>query len=204
MTTLYSCRDTKIKEIQIKSFDMEKELQTFFENNMFDLIGYKFIATEFSNFARIPVAHLVRVDIAAKLVSVVDLFKNNYEEVDIVYLTTLDQVYIMADADQMTQLFNNLLRNAIQAIPSTQKGRVVVELDCDDEFVKISITDNGCGISDEVAGKLFTPNFTTKSSGMGLGLSIVKNIITVSQGEISFTTQVNVGTTFYVKFPLVK
>ena len=48
MTTLYSCRDTKIKEIQIKSFDMEKELQTFFENNMFDLIGYKFIATEFS------------------------------------------------------------------------------------------------------------------------------------------------------------
>ena len=81
---------------------------------------------------------------------------------------------------------------------------MVVELDCDDEFVKISITDNGCGISDEVAGKLFTPNFTTKSSGMGLGLSIVKNIITVSQGEISFTTQVNVGTTFYVKFPLVK
>ncbi len=197
-----------IQQLQrAKSLD-EEAFNNYFEKSARILVeqidSLSLIATEFSNFARIPVAHLVRVDIAAKLVSVVDLFKNNYEEVDIVYLTTLDQVYIMADADQMTQLFNNLLRNAIQAIPSTQKGRVVVELDCDDEFVKISITDNGCGISDEVAGKLFTPNFTTKSSGMGLGLSIVKNIITVSQGEISFTTQVNVGTTFYVKFPLVK
>jgi len=197
-----------IQQLQrAKSLD-EEAFNNYFEKSARILVeqidSLSLIATEFSNFARIPVAHLVRVDIAAKLISVVDLFKNNYEEVDIVYLTTLDQVYIMADADQMTQLFNNLLRNAIQAIPSTQKGRVVVELDCDDEFVKISITDNGCGISDEVAGKLFTPNFTTKSSGMGLGLSIVKNIITVSQGEISFTTQVNVGTTFYVKFPLVK
>jgi signal transduction histidine kinase len=197
-----------IQQLQrAKSLD-EEAFNNYFEKSARILVeqidSLSLIATEFSNFARIPVAHLVRVDIAAKLISVVDLFKNNYEEVDIVYLTTLDQVYIMADADQMTQLFNNLLRNAIQAIPSTQKGRVVVELDCDDEFVKISITDNGCGISEEVAGKLFTPNFTTKSSGMGLGLSIVKNIITVSQGEISFTTQVNVGTTFYVKFPLVK
>jgi len=197
-----------IQQLQrAKSLD-EEAFNNYFEKSARILVeqidSLSLIATEFSNFARIPVAHLVRVDIAAKLVSVVDLFKNNYEEVDIVYLTTLDQVYIMADADQMTQLFNNLLRNAIQAIPSTQKGRVVVELDCDDEKVKISISDNGCGINEEVASKLFTPNFTTKSSGMGLGLSIVKNIITVSQGEITFKTDVNVGTTFYVKFPLVK
>lgn len=197
-----------IQQLQrAKSLD-EASFNNYFEKSARILIeqidSLSLIATEFSNFARIPVTHLVRVDIAAKLLSVVDLFKNNYEEVDIVFLTTLDQVHIMADADQMTQLFNNLLRNAIQSIPSTQKGRVVVELDCDDEFVKISISDNGCGISDEVASKLFTPNFTTKSSGMGLGLSIVKNIVTVSQGEISFTTKENVGTTFYVKFPLVK
>lgn len=163
-----------------------------------------FIATEFSNFARIPVAHLIKVDIADKLLSVVELFKHNYEEVDIVYLTTLEQVHILADTDQMTQLFNNLIRNAIQSIPSTQKGRVEVELDRDEEFVIISISDNGCGISDDVSPKLFTPNFTTKSSGMGLGLSIVKNIIAMSQGEITFKTQVNMGTTFYVKFPLMK
>ena len=197
-----------IQQLQrTKSLD-EETFNSYFEKSAQTLVeqidSLSLIATEFSNFARIPVAHLVRVDIAVKLLSVVDLFKNNYEEVDIVYLTTLNQVYIMADADQMTQLFNNLLRNAIQAIPSNRKGRVVVELDCDDKSVKISISDNGCGITEEVSAKLFTPNFTTKSSGMGLGLSIVKNIVTVSQGEIFFKTEVNVGTTFYVKFPLVK
>ena len=104
----------------------------------------------------------------------------------------------------MTQLFNNLLKNAIQSIPPDRDGKIRIELDITQNQVVISVSDNGTGIPPAVQAKLFTPNFTTKSSGMGLGLSIVKSIVTTSHGEISFTTQEGEGTKFIVKFPLVK
>jgi two-component system, NtrC family, nitrogen regulation sensor histidine kinase NtrY len=162
------------------------------------------IATEFSNFARMPAAKLVRLNIADKLVSVVNLFKNNYEEVDIVYLSTIEKAFIKADSEQMTQLFNNLLKNAIQSIPPNRAGKIQIELDIIQPQVVISVSDNGVGISPDIQAKMFAPNFTTKSSGMGLGLSIVKSIVTASRGEILFTTKENEGTKFIVKFPLVK
>lgn len=161
-----------------------------------------FIASEFSNFARMPLANLTHVDLRAKLRSEVDLFRNNHENVEIGYSSTVDAAFILADSEQMTQLFNNLLKNAIQAIPSTRRGKIDVVLTEENGRAVVSVADNGCGISGEAAERLFAPNFTTKSSGMGLGLCIVKNIVAMSQGEISFTTKVDEGTTFVVKFPL--
>ena len=162
-----------------------------------------FIASEFSNFARMPMANLTRVDLYAKLRAEVELFRNNHENVEISYSATIDEAFILADGEQMTQLFNNLLKNAIQAIPSTRRGKIDVVLTEENGRAVVSVTDNGCGISDEVAERIFTPNFTTKSSGMGLGLCIAKNIVMMSQGEIAFTTKQDEGTTFVVKFPLI-
>ncbi len=73
-------------------------------------------------------------------------------------------------------------------------------LDLDTE-VKINISDNGVGISEENLDKVFEPKFTTKSSGMGLGLAMVKNIVETYKGTITFVTQENTGTTFTVSFP---
>ncbi|MEO1548774.1 MAG: sensor histidine kinase, partial [Bacteroidota bacterium] len=67
--------------------------------------------------------------------------------------------------------------------------------------VKISVADNGVGIADEVKEKIFEPKFTTKTSGMGLGLGMVKNIVENYHGTIDFTSQVGKGTVFTVKFP---
>ncbi len=190
----------RAKEVGGERFDeyFAKASRTLIEQ----IDSLSFIASEFSNFARMPMAKLTRVDLHAKLRAEVDLFRNNHEEIEIGYSSTVDEAYIMADSEQMTRLFNNLLKNAMQAIPSTRKGKIDVVLTEENGRAVVSVTDNGCGISDEVAEHIFVPNFTTKSSGMGLGLCICKNIVAVSSSEISFTTKVDQGTTFVVKFPL--
>ena len=162
------------------------------------------IASEFSHFARIPVAKPTIVDLNAKLMSEVELFRNNYENIEIDYHTNAPQVSIFADGEQLTQVFNNLLKNAIQSVPSTRHGIIRVDLKVENAWVSVSVADNGCGIDDAVAERLFVPNFTTKSSGMGLGLCIVKNIVQMANGSITFTTKPNEGTTFIVKFPIAK
>ncbi|MGN0186948.1 MAG: sensor histidine kinase [Paludibacteraceae bacterium] len=162
------------------------------------------IASEFSHFARIPMAQPTMVDLNAKLMSEVELYNNNYENIEINYHSEVAEVYILADGEQLTQVFNNLLKNAIQAVPSTRHGIIRVELKVDNAWAVVSVADNGCGIDEAVAERLFVPNFTTKSSGMGLGLCIVKNIVQMANGSISFSTKTDEGTTFIVKFPLAK
>ena len=159
------------------------------------------IAGTFSNFARMPEANFLRIDIAARLYSVVQLFANSNEHILLDYSGAEESVFVYADPEQMVQIFNNLLKNAIQAIPENREGKIHVNLSTDNKQVKISISDNGAGIDPTLHDKLFIPNFTTKSTGMGLGLAITKNIIELSGGAISFKTEPDKGTTFVVVLP---
>lgn len=160
------------------------------------------IATAFSDFAKMPEAKRERVDIQAKIESIVSLFADNDEHMRISYtpIVSDNPPIILADKEQLTQVFNNLIKNAIQAIPSGNEGRIDISLSEENEKVKVTIKDNGTGIEECIREKLFTPNFTTKSSGMGLGLAIVKNIVDKNGGNIWFDTEVGAGTSFYVEF----
>jgi len=109
---------------------------------------------------------------------------------------------VNTDKEQMLRVFNNLFRNAIQSIPSNRLGEIFVQLKLSENAIILSIQDNGTGISDELRDKIFSPNFTTKNSGMGLGLALVKNIIESSEGKIWFESTVNVGTTFFISLPI--
>ena len=159
------------------------------------------IAGTFSNFARMPEAKFDRVDLAAKLYSVVQLFMNNNENVRIKYTGKKKDIFVFADPEQLVQVFNNLLKNALQAIPADKLGEIKVSIDGKSERVIVNVSDNGSGIDSDIHDKLFAPNFTTKSTGMGLGLAISKNIIELSGGTISFTTLPNEGTTFTISLP---
>lgn len=159
------------------------------------------IAGTFSDFARMPEANFERVDIASRLYSVAQLFANNYDQIEIEYLGEDKDVFVYADPEQLVQVFNNLLKNAIQAIPTERNGKIQIQLKQEEKRVIIHIIDNGLGIIDEAHDKLFAPNFTTKTTGMGLGLAIAKNIIELSGGTIAFSTELNVGTTFTVTLP---
>jgi nitrogen fixation/metabolism regulation signal transduction histidine kinase len=161
------------------------------------------IATSFSDFAKMPETHQEQVDIYERLEQVVELFRNNNEEVAIQYETQIGKAFVIADKEQLTQVFNNLLKNAIQAVPGHKKGLIQIITSVNNKRVCIEFRDNGTGIAPEIQDKLFTPNFTTKTSGMGLGLAIAKNIVTSNRGDIWFTTHADHGTSFFVEFPLV-
>jgi signal transduction histidine kinase len=95
-------------------------------------------------------------------------------------------------------VFGNIIKNAIQAIGKKEDGNIIIKIKDIDEFYNIEISDNGCGIMEEEKKKIFMPNFTTKSSGMGVGLSIVYDILETLGGSISFESEVGKGSIFSI------
>jgi two-component system nitrogen regulation sensor histidine kinase NtrY len=109
----------------------------------------------------------------------------------------------MADREHLNSIFSNLLKNALQAIPADKQGIITVTLSATFDRVKVRISDNGTGIPEELKSKIFTPNFTTKSSGMGLGLSIAKRYAETAGGTILFESEHDKGSSFIVELPLL-
>ncbi len=161
------------------------------------------IATEFSNFAQMPKPKNVTINLGNKIARTVELFEKTSEVQFVTEYRNDSPVIVFADKEQLSSVFINLIKNAIQAIPTGKEGIIKIVLDKENESAVIRISDNGKGIPDELGDKLFQPNFTTKSSGMGMGLAIVKNIIDNAGGVISYETRYNEGTTFIVKLPLI-
>jgi signal transduction histidine kinase len=176
---------------------LEKVTRTLIEQ----IDNLSFIASEFGNFAKMPKAVSEEINIIDSIRSTLNLYSNT-ENVDFVFEHESDFVPVFADKEQLSRVFINLIKNAIQSIPDNRQGKIVISLVKNRNAVRISITDNGKGIPEELQNKLFTPSFTTKSSGMGLGLSIVKSIIVSFGGNITFKTKVNLGTTFIIELPV--
>jgi signal transduction histidine kinase len=161
------------------------------------------IANEFSNFAKMPRPDEVAMDILPVLENVIEVFK---EDVNCSFELNkkLDKANVFADKDQMVRTFNNLIKNALQAIPEERQGRIVITVDQLENNVRIRISDNGTGISDDKRMTIFVPYFTTKSNGTGLGLAMVKQIIDNHNGLIYFEANEPEGTTFSVELPIVQ
>ena len=153
------------------------------------------IAQSFSAFAKQPEVVTAEVDIADKLSHVITLQRANDEQIPIRYVGADSGVTVLADKEQISQVFVNIIRNALQASPSD----IIVMLNADYSAreVQISVSDNGTGIPEDIQPKIFRPNFTTKSNGNGLGLAISKHIVECTGGRITFETS-DKGTTFYI------
>lgn len=155
------------------------------------------IASAFSNFAKMPVQKNEMLNVVEVIVLALDIFSDT--EINFV----ADQTEIIAkfDRTQLIRVVTNLVKNSIQAIPKTIDPKIDVHVYVENSNVVITITDNGHGISEENKSKIFEPKFTTKSSGMGLGLPMIKNIIQTYNGTITFDSIEGNGTTFKVVFP---
>ena len=161
------------------------------------------IASDFAAFAQIGKGNNEKFSLGEVLQSVTGLYMSN-PEINI-YFERQEKPYLVdADKTQINRLFTNLVQNAVQAIPEGREGHVVISMkDEGNDAVIVEVIDNGHGIPLEVQPKIFVPNFTTKSSGTGLGLAMCKNIVEQARGQIWFKTTPGVGTTFFVKLPLV-
>jgi two-component system nitrogen regulation sensor histidine kinase NtrY len=160
------------------------------------------IASAFSNFARIPEAFPEDIVINDLVRSVHNLFgEGDRPDVDFQLEVPTESMMVHADKNQLLRVLNNLVKNAIQAIPEDRKGHILIQLTSHQGWVRIAVVDNGVGIPVHMQEKVFMPNFTTKSSGTGLGLAICRNIIDQMQGRIFFQTRQGEGTTFIVELP---
>jgi signal transduction histidine kinase len=155
------------------------------------------IATAFSDFAEMPEPKKEKLNVVEVVELAVDIFNRDQIEFE----SSSKTIEANFDRTQLIRVITNLLKNAFQAIPENRTPEINVKIFEDDSDVKISISDNGYGISKSDTEKIFEPSFTTKSSGMGLGLSMIKSIITAYNGTIKFSSKSNVGTTFNITFP---
>ncbi len=159
------------------------------------------IANEFSNFAKMPRAQEAECDLVEIVQQVVNLYGQE-DNTEVIYHPPAHTLPLMADKGLLARAFSNIIKNAIQAIPEERKGMISVKTTSVDGEVHTTVTDNGIGIEKEMRDKIFQPNFTTKSGGMGLGLSMVKSIIETAGGDIWFESDIEKGTVFHVMLPL--
>ena len=139
------------------------------------------------------------------VVDVVELALEIFNEDFISFHSEEEVIKTKIDRSQLIRIITNLVKNAIQAIPSNVENKYVkVSIERVDESVHIKVEDNGVGIATANYRHIFEPKFTTKSSGMGLGLGIIKNIIENYKGTITFESEVNQGTVFTVSLPIIK
>ncbi|WP_258105093.1 sensor histidine kinase [Marinoscillum sp. MHG1-6] len=158
------------------------------------------IADSFSAFAKMPAPKNEQFDIAALIQEVADVHCSDDVLID---LSGVDQeVIVDADKKIFNGIFNNILLNAIQA---TSKNPVEVHIDLEvkPRKVLIAVKDNGEGISEESRDKIFTPYFSTKATGSGIGLAVAKKGIENAGGNIWFESKIGEGTTFFISMPVV-
>lgn len=158
------------------------------------------VASAFSNFASMP----AQQNETLNAVMVVDLALDIFNEEFIEFKSDAAEIIIKMDRTQLIRIITNLVKNAIQAIPEEQEEKsIVVFVKKTKNEVLIIVKDNGIGIEPEYKERIFEPKFTTKTSGMGLGLGIIKNIIENYKGTITFESEFKKGTTFTVSLPMI-
>ncbi|MGB3590470.1 MAG: ATP-binding protein [Nonlabens sp.] len=155
------------------------------------------IASAFSTYASMPAQKSEVTDVAMVTQLALDIFN----EQNISFTTDTASITAIFDRTQLIRVVTNLVKNAIQATAGDDSSRISVNLQHDDDFIYIKVHDNGTGIHPDHLNKIFEPKFTTKTSGMGLGLAMVKQIVENFKGTISVTSQYGEHTEFMVQLP---
>lgn len=157
------------------------------------------IASAFSDFAKMPTQKREKIEV----ISVVKLALDIFNEDAVKYYPKQKELYANLDKTQLIRIVTNLVKNALQASENNENPSIDVKVFSEGNDVKITVSDNGKGIYEDVKDLIFEPKFTTKSSGMGLGLPMIKNIIEAYDGAISFTSKEGIGTVFTVILPKI-
>ncbi len=192
-----------LKSWNDKAPGFDRQIEKFAGNQIEYIDNLSNIASAFSSFARMPETAAVEVNLLDQIKTAVDLYRSTENVTFDVLWPPEKRVMIYADREQLNGIFSNLFKNAIQAVPENRKGIIITSVSVTGSKVVVMISDNGSGIPEELRKKMFTPNFTTKSSGTGLGLSIVKKYVESVNGRIWYESEPGKGTSFFLEFPLL-
>ena len=162
------------------------------------------IASAFSQFASMPGPENSIFNLVELTELTIEMYRHQIDKENCFKCHFQESFYpVFADKHQIQRVLNNLLNNAFQAIPSEKEGQINIRLfQADHQKVRLEIEDNGIGVAKEAQQKIFTPTFTTKSSGTGLGLAMCKDIVENAGGKIGFHSTKNENTIFWIEMPL--
>ena len=192
--------------LSIQSFQMnynsddkknKKKLKDFSKSLIEQIDTMSSIATAFSDFANMPEQKRELLNVGEVVQIALDIFSEDYIDCNV----EEKEILTLFDRTQLIRVITNLINNSIQAIHDNRDPMIKVRLYSTKKNVIINIEDNGSGISEENKSKIFEPSFTTKSSGMGLGLSMIQSIMAAYNGSITFKSKENQGTIFKVEIP---
>ena len=181
--------------------DVKQKLKDYSETLIQQIDTMSSVASAFSNFASMPAQQNETLNAVSVIELALEIFNENF----ITFEAEEKEIITLIDRTQLIRIITNLVKNAIQAIPEEQEDKkITVRVKEDNHAVLIQVIDNGKGIEGQNIPRIFEPKFTTKSSGMGLGLGIIKNIIENYKGTITFESEIGKGTIFTVTLPLIK
>jgi len=181
----------------LNSVDEKLKLNDFCETLIEQIDTMSNVATAFSDFATLPKTQLEKTDIVEATKKVVEIFEHN----KITLETSNENIFLKLDKAQWIRVMTNLIKNSIQAIPHDREPNIEVIIKESSKNIKVTVSDNGLGVSKSNREKIFEPKFTTKSDGMGLGLGIVRSIINSHRGKISYKSKNKKGTVFTISLP---
>lgn len=184
------------KQVSKGDSQWREEVHEFSQSLLQQIDTMSTIATAFSQFAAMPSGQSERLNITTAIQRSLELYK----DAPISFEAT-EMYYVELDGTQLVRIVNNLVSNAIQACDEVSNPTIKVQLHSDEKWVYFSVEDNGEGIPQELQERIFEPTFTTKTSGMGLGLSMVKSIAETYGGSVVFKSNLGKGTQFQVRFP---
>ena len=176
---------------------MQQKVDEFSDTLITQIDTMSSIASAFSNFAKMPAQQNETLNVPKIVKLALDIFNEDY----ILFSSEKEEIIAKFDRTQLIRVVTNLVKNAVQAVDKEKNPAVLVTVTEEGGRACLIVSDNGVGISEENKDKVFEPKFTTKSSGMGLGLAMVKNIVESCDGSIEFTSKLNKGTIFKVHFP---
>jgi len=182
--------------------DSQRKIERVAQSVIEQIDALTSIANAFANFAKMPQPKMDTIELNAFLESIVAVFDDE-ESCEVGLGATAEETVIQGDREMLLRVLNNLLTNAIQSIPRSRRGVVCITLARENDQAVIRVKDNGTGIPEEQLGTVFEPYFTTKSTGTGLGLAMVRQIVEGHNGTISIESTSPEGTTVKVIFPIV-
>ncbi len=180
--------------------DVKQKMKDYSDTLIQQIDTMNAVASAFSNFASMPAQQNETLNVVEVVELAMDIFNEDY----ITFEKDAAEIISKIDRTQLIRIITNLVKNAIQSIPEQQETKAIsVRVKKESKNVLIIVKDNGIGIEPKDINRIFEPKFTTKSSGMGLGLGIIKNIIENYKGTITFETEYEKGTTFTVSLPII-
>jgi len=192
-----------MKNILIKSDATHERIHKGLDTILYQIDTLNEIATSFSNFAKMRIPKNEQFDIIPLLTQSVNLFNNAVENIKTVSLPS-GKYFVNGDPQMVNGIFSNILINAVQSIPKDRVPDISIIGKVLENTIVIEFRDNGMGIPEELHTKIFEPHFSTKYTGSGIGLALVKNSVQHMAGKIWFTSIANEGTSFFIELPLDK